>query len=450
MTARQPRARAQLALGADVAVKLLDSDLSSSAEWRFRLVQEVSAASRIDPAHVVRILDHGLSTGGRGFIVMERLQGIDLDQHLAQTPMMTPNDTAAIVIPVCAGLAAGHALGVVHGNIEPGNIFLHEAGDTVVVKLLNFAMPRNGDFEARAADRHSDLYALAVVAYRCLAARLPFQGTMPAGGWPPPVPPSTFNTAVSAELDAWFADTLRNGLDTPLCKSAFELGETFAAACGDRVPGASAARRPEAPSTAPRAKCTTVPKRGRARATLGGAVLVATASAILGLWLRHRGVSSGALEPGDTARPAAPDAPGPPLAIHIHLSVMPPEATLTLDGQRLGFNPFSTTRSADGALHRLRAEAPGYRSIERDISLSRDLTLELMLSPVAAPSPEAASAGRALREPLRSTSLNRIMRTPQPSSVPVDELAAREAMPELPARKKLPLSVDRTNPWLER
>jgi hypothetical protein len=447
MTVREPRSRAQLALGADVAIKLLAWSSSGDAEARLRLVQQASDASRIDPAHVVRVLDHGFSTGGRGFIIMERLHGKDLAQHLAQTGSMTPKEAAAIATPACAGLEAGHALGLVHGHIEPGNIFLHEVGGRVVVKLLNFGILRDTHAEARAVDPRSDLHALAVVAYRCITGRMPFEGPVPRGGRGPPIPPSTFNPAVSSALDAWFSDMLRDDVDARPCQSATELGETFAAACGAPSPRAAASSRVTAPRLVTSRARAGKPDHERRRTLIGlcGAIFVTMMSAIFGLWLRHRGEGSPALEPGDTARGRGPEAAGLP-AIHLHFSVMPPEATLTLDGQRLAGNPFSSTRLADGMLHRLSAEARGYQSIERDIGLSRDITVELMLSPVAAPSPEPTSAER---DAPRSAPSNRSTRAPPLSPGPVVAPPARDARPVPPARK-LPLNIDRSNPWRER
>jgi serine/threonine protein kinase len=483
--------RAELALGPGVAVKLVDAALSSRPDLRFRLVREVTAAARISSAHVVSILDHGFTTGGRAFIVMERLHGSDLGQRLARTRWMTPDELASIILPACAGLEAGHALGIVHGNIEPENVFLHEADGRLVIKLLNFGMMKSLDatpeavgsraalghstyasperVQGHVADPRSDLYSLGLVAYRCLAGHLPLEHAAMGPGRHAPGPRSTSNPSVPASLDEWFAGMLRHDPDARLCQSAAEFASSFAAACGPSLrPAVGLPRLAERPSDAelssaaaigpraaepraieptairPRAIRPRVLRVGRARATLGSAILVAAAGATFWFWPRLREATP-PLEPRGALKPPASGAS--PSTVHVTLSVFPREAILTLDGQRLDHNPFSTTRTADTAIHRLRAEAPGHEPTEREIRLDRDATLELRLSPVAAASHGAPSANPALNgEPRHSARPNRLATTPHPQ--PIDGPVPAEARPERQTSKR-PLLVDRSNPWQE-
>jgi eukaryotic-like serine/threonine-protein kinase len=460
------RTRAQLALGAEVAIELIDWSPISHAEGRFRLVRELAAAARIQSAHVVRILDHGFTTGGRGFIVLEPLHGEDLERHVAGWPPMSPSELAAIVMPVCAALAAGHALGIVHCNIEPTNVFLHEQDGAVTVKLLNFGITHNRDAadhgaagpplpspyaspeqSSDRADWRSDLYSLTVLAYRCLAGRLPFEGPMPRRA---PAPPSKFNALVSPALDRWFADMLRDDPDDRLCQSAAELASSFAAASGAAEPTPPTVRRLSArPAARARRLASTKSLARRALGPAIGGALVLVTGAIFAFWPRHQEEVDRALEPErkTSARQVSEPLPETPASrpIHVYFAATPTEAMMTLDGQRLDANPFATIRNADTAPHRLRAEAPGYHPIERDIALARDLTLELMLSPVAVSLPNVRSEQRSARQAALHTGPPQRVPTPPSSSAGP---ASGEAPPE-PQTSKRALSVDRNNPWKE-
>src|SRR5450755_3195494 len=92
----------------------------------------------------------------------------------------------------------------------------------------------------RALDSRSDLYSLAVVAYRCLAGRPPF--TYPAVGelivavsTREPPPPSQFNPDLSPAIDAWFAGALAKDPDARACQTAQGLSESFNRACGEAL-----------------------------------------------------------------------------------------------------------------------------------------------------------------------------------------------------------------------
>src|SRR5262249_36668765 len=150
--------------------------------------------------HVVQILDHGVTTEGLPYIVMELLEGEELAQRIERLGRLTVRDTAIIVGQGSRALSKAHSLGIVHRDIEPENVFLTEIEGEVHVKVLDFGIAKKADaslgpltstgssmgtphfmspeqiVSAKGVDGRSDLWSLGVVAYQCLTGALPFTG----------------------------------------------------------------------------------------------------------------------------------------------------------------------------------------------------------------------------------------------------------------------------------
>jgi hypothetical protein len=480
---------AHLALGTDIAIKFLDSELSSRSDIRSRFAQEATAAARIKSTHVVGILDYGFTAGGRGFIVMERLRGEDLGQHLARTYTMLPAELAPIIAQACRGLGKAHALGIIHRDIKPENLFLHDEEGAIVVKLLDFGIAKNVDANevthktdtgqilgtplymspeqalGRPLDTRSDLYSLAVVAYRCLAGRPPFvhraTGELIVSiSTAIAPPPSSFNPGVSASLDAWFAAMLLKDPHARLCQTAADLGDSFAAACrgvmadsgaplgfSATMPGGSTPTLSDDSEPAlrqlrrePRA---TQPKRRSRWLMLAPPLGLAIALTVAAIAWRGAREEQPSPEPNPIVASSAQPSPAPSQrSVNVHIDALPREAVLYLDGQRLPSNPFSAAKPLDPAPHRLRAEAPGYGAVERDLTLERDVHVELALSRVDPPKRELHSPpAQRTKAPGAQPRKDKPTPTPAPP---------RPEPERTPTPSKRPLSIDRTNPWQDR
>src|SRR4051812_2176476 len=190
------------ALRKPVALKVMDGALLQRTDWRRRFLREGQAAAAVKHPNVVDITDVGVWQG-RPYLVMEFLEGEDLEQYLSRHKPLSEPELARLMIPVIAGLATAHASGVVHRDLKPSNVFLSRGPDgEIVPKLLDFGISKLtsalSDLDpsstplgelmgspmymspeavrgAREQTPQSDQYSLGVVLYECVTGRAPFR-----------------------------------------------------------------------------------------------------------------------------------------------------------------------------------------------------------------------------------------------------------------------------------
>lgn len=189
-----------LTLDVPVAVKLMAPAFAASAEGRARFEREAKASAHVKSPYVVQVHDYGLE-GETPYIVMELLEGEDLDARLRREGRLTPAATLSVVTQVCKALRALHEKGIVHRDLKPANIFLTRQGGDELVKILDFGIAKAtgpilaGDAtktgtllgspyymspeqvrRSKDVDWRSDLWSLGVIIFRCLTGRLPWEG----------------------------------------------------------------------------------------------------------------------------------------------------------------------------------------------------------------------------------------------------------------------------------
>ena len=126
-----------------VAIKLLRPETVLEGEVATRFLREARAASRLEGRHVTRVLDVDRLDDGLPFIVMEYLEGADLAQILQTRAPLPVHDVATWVRQACTGIAEAHALGIVHRDLTPANLFLaQKRGGEAVVKVLDFGISK--------------------------------------------------------------------------------------------------------------------------------------------------------------------------------------------------------------------------------------------------------------------------------------------------------------------
>src|SRR5258708_6751106 len=109
-------------LSRSFAVKKLDAALAdSNALQRFR--REVEVVARLRHPNIVAVTDWETFNDGAPCMVMEFLEGEDLDQHIRRVGAMAWPALAAVADQVMSALSAAHRAGIVHRDLKPHNIF---------------------------------------------------------------------------------------------------------------------------------------------------------------------------------------------------------------------------------------------------------------------------------------------------------------------------------------
>src|SRR3954471_22995324 len=117
----------QIRLNKRVAVKVMARDLAANPEAMIRFRREVQITSQLAHPHIIQVSDFGALPTGELYLVMEFLDGEDLDQRLTRVSRLPLEGAVPIVNQVASALAATHAQGIVHRDLKPANVFLVQA-----------------------------------------------------------------------------------------------------------------------------------------------------------------------------------------------------------------------------------------------------------------------------------------------------------------------------------
>lgn len=125
------------------ALKLLLPQYCEHEEAVQRFLREARSAARIQSEHVARVSDVGTLGDGVPFMVMELLEGRDLDRELQARGPLPIAEAAGYVIQACLAVAEAHAFGIVHRDLKPANLFLTRRRDgSFLVKVLDFGISK--------------------------------------------------------------------------------------------------------------------------------------------------------------------------------------------------------------------------------------------------------------------------------------------------------------------
>jgi eukaryotic-like serine/threonine-protein kinase len=180
--------------GTPAAVKLLSAHSDGSASLVERFHREMQVAARLESPHIVKVYELARPDAPVPYLAMERLYGTDLATKLRTEPRMPSDELVVLLDQVARGLEVARLAGVVHRDMKPHNLFLHEGStwkilDFGVSKLLGSEGTLTGEgivgtpqymAPEQAAGGQvthlADVYALGAIAYRCLTGRTPFKG----------------------------------------------------------------------------------------------------------------------------------------------------------------------------------------------------------------------------------------------------------------------------------
>jgi serine/threonine-protein kinase len=210
--------------GGRAAVKVILRELLNDADMVARFLREARAA-KVQHRNIIRVLDAGQLPDQRYYIVLEFLDGGDLDRYIRSNGKLSTEDALRIAGQVLAGLETLHAAGIVHRDLKPANVMLIE-GEARTVKLLDFGLAKvdtpgagplsrvgmiagtpeylapeqAGAFSE--VDGRADLYSFGAMLFEMVAGHVPFSGD------------NVFNLLRFAEQNPFHARTML-ALDAP-------------------------------------------------------------------------------------------------------------------------------------------------------------------------------------------------------------------------------------------
>jgi serine/threonine-protein kinase len=136
-------AATHLRLEERVAIKVLLPRLAANEEIVARFLREARAAARIRSEHVARAYDVETLEDGTPYIVMEYLEGKDLEQLIAVDGPFPPTRAIDYLLQACEALAEAHSLGIIHRDLKPPNLFRTKKPDgTSCIKVLDFGIAK--------------------------------------------------------------------------------------------------------------------------------------------------------------------------------------------------------------------------------------------------------------------------------------------------------------------
>jgi len=428
------------------ALKVMMANHAASPEAIERFKREARTSSRIKSEHVVRVLDADVAPelGGAPYLVMDLLEGADLEQVSDDKPV-EPARVLDWLRQVARPVDKAHRSGIIHRDLKPENLFLtHREDGSPVVKILDFGIakivaestgstqsgqllgtplymaPEQARGDSSQIGPATDLFALGLIAYKLLTGIPYWRGTSVAGIigeilYEPLVAPSARGHSFGEGFDAWFLRACHRDQSMRFA-SAEEQIEALARALGFPV---RAATRPGASSSgAHRDIGGSDPGASGSRAGSSG-VLVS--------------VSATGSQQAETKWPRRAESGSAPAMARSNALVRPKwrrAALVTVSVAAVlsvASIVFYRRAPANGATFGNKSAAPATESV---------VALVATAMPQVAPPASAALAVPAVAEPSASS--------PRPTVAAVESAPA--PTPAVPSAKKEPLRASRINP----
>ena len=183
-----------------VAIKMLRSESLRDERNRQRFQQEAQAISSMNHPNIVSVFDFGFTPENHAFLVMDFLDGKDLDTMIQEQGYLTPEEVVPIFTQICDAMTRTHEQNIIHRDLKPGNIIIVKKDGKVDAKLVDFGMVKFETVTGRQAqaltqagevfgspyymspeqctglklDARSDIYSMGVLMYEAVTGRPPF------------------------------------------------------------------------------------------------------------------------------------------------------------------------------------------------------------------------------------------------------------------------------------
>ncbi|HEX4513159.1 MAG TPA: serine/threonine-protein kinase [Polyangiaceae bacterium] len=185
----------------DVAIKVLLPEVAIRPDMAARFVNEARAAVRLRDEHIAMVMDVGRLEDESAYIVLEYLEGHDLEETLESDGPLPWQHVVDYVLQALEAVAQAHSLGIVHRDLKPANLFLakrHNGG--TIVKVLDFGISKisnaSNDMSvtstktmlgspafmspeqlrsAKKVDLRTDIWAVGVIIYHLLTGAFPYE-----------------------------------------------------------------------------------------------------------------------------------------------------------------------------------------------------------------------------------------------------------------------------------
>ena len=185
-----------------VALKFMLAEAQHDAALTERFMREARAAVRLRSEHVARVMDVGHLEDGAPYIVMEFLEGEDLQQLIAKQAPFPVEIAIDYILQACMAMAEAHSVGIIHRDLKPANLFVTQRpDDTTIIKVLDFGISKMRTADeggiaqtkssiamgspaymapeqmrsAKHVDERADVWALGAILYQLLSNSQPYE-----------------------------------------------------------------------------------------------------------------------------------------------------------------------------------------------------------------------------------------------------------------------------------